>query len=91
MQEPEAGSSTATLLEGDVYTGLSRSENTAEIAELLTPVSPTNVLCVGLNYMRCGPEKCHNCHDPSLTLRVYLYRHYEEGAKKRVSPLTLTI
>ena len=52
FQEPQAGSTTATLLEGDIYTGLSRTITTAEIAELLTPVEVVNVLCVGLNYMR---------------------------------------
>lgn len=55
-EEPVAGASNATILNGDIYAGLVRSDTTAEISRLLSPVAPTNILCVGLNYMRHWEE-----------------------------------
>jgi len=58
-EEPAGGAkagSVATVLDGDVFEGLTRSDTTAKVQRLLTPVAPTNILCVGLNYMRHWEE-----------------------------------
>jgi len=41
----------AELLDGDLYEGLRRSGERANVARLLAPVVPTNILCIGRNYV----------------------------------------
>ena len=55
LGEEEAGGS-ARLLEGDLYTGLTPTGESAGIGKLLAPVVPTNIFCIGLNYRRHAEE-----------------------------------
>jgi 2-keto-4-pentenoate hydratase/2-oxohepta-3-ene-1,7-dioic acid hydratase in catechol pathway len=44
------GDGYATLLSGDIFTGLNTSQESVQIAALLAPVIPSNIFCIGLNY-----------------------------------------
>lgn len=46
----------ATLLTGDLYEGLVPGNATASVAKLLSPVVPTNILCIGANYAAHAKE-----------------------------------
>jgi len=46
----------ALLLDGDPFSGLKGTGHKAEIAKLLAPIAPTQILCVGLNYRRHAEE-----------------------------------
>jgi 2-keto-4-pentenoate hydratase/2-oxohepta-3-ene-1,7-dioic acid hydratase in catechol pathway len=43
-------------ISGDIYGDFSVTDGIAEIAKLLTPVVPTSILCVGLNYRKHAEE-----------------------------------
>ena len=47
---------TATVLSGDIYTVPSDTGQTADVAKLLSPIMPTDILCIGLNYRRHAEE-----------------------------------
>lgn len=47
---------TAWRAEGDVYEGLRRTDEPADVAKLLAPVVPTQILCIGLNYRHHAEE-----------------------------------
>jgi 2-keto-4-pentenoate hydratase/2-oxohepta-3-ene-1,7-dioic acid hydratase in catechol pathway len=49
-------SETATRATGDLFEGLSDSGEPAEIAKLLAPVQPTDIICIGLNYQKHADE-----------------------------------
>jgi len=40
----------ANLLEGEIFTSLTDTGSRATVKKLLSPVVPTNILCIGLNY-----------------------------------------
>ncbi|WP_221031984.1 fumarylacetoacetate hydrolase family protein [Actomonas aquatica] len=42
--------------EGDPYTGITVTTETADIAKLLAPIEPTQILCIGLNYKHHAAE-----------------------------------
>ncbi len=46
----------ALLLDGDPFSGLKGTGHKAEVAKLLAPITPTQILCVGLNYRRHAEE-----------------------------------
>ena len=46
----------ARVLEGDPFTGLHPAGHTLDVAKLLAPVAPPNILCIGLNYRRHAEE-----------------------------------
>ncbi len=46
----------ATELDGDLFGEFRDSGRSAEVAKLLAPVVPTNLLCIGLNYRRHAEE-----------------------------------
>jgi len=46
----------AYRLEGDLFGGLSPTEERVEVSELLAPVDPEIILCIGLNYKRHAEE-----------------------------------
>ena len=46
----------AKLLSGDLYGGLTPTENRAEVGKLLAPVMPANIYCIGLNYREHAAE-----------------------------------
>src|SRR5690606_35260094 len=41
---------------GDIYGKYTVTERAAQIGKLLTPVVPSNILCIGLNYKRHAEE-----------------------------------
>ncbi len=43
-------------IEGDVFGSFSVTERRADVAKLLAPVAPSNILCIGLNYRRHAEE-----------------------------------
>jgi 2-keto-4-pentenoate hydratase/2-oxohepta-3-ene-1,7-dioic acid hydratase in catechol pathway len=47
---------TARVIEGDLFGEYSVTEETAEIAKLLAPVTPRTALCIGLNYRQHAEE-----------------------------------
>ena len=47
---------TVMLLEGDLYTGLRETGQTAQVNKLLAPVVPSVIYCIGLNYRRHADE-----------------------------------
>jgi 2-keto-4-pentenoate hydratase/2-oxohepta-3-ene-1,7-dioic acid hydratase in catechol pathway len=47
---------TATALEGDLFTGLTPTKELLSVAKLLAPITPPNILCIGLNYQRHAEE-----------------------------------
>ena len=46
----------ADVLAGDLYEGLAQTGDTAAVAQLLAPVSPRNIFCIGLNYRAHAAE-----------------------------------
>lgn len=42
--------------EGDLYAGLSATDEAADVAKLLAPLVPTQILCIGLNYRHHAEE-----------------------------------
>ena len=47
---------TTTRLAGELFGELSDTSEKADVAKLLTPVAPTDILCIGLNYRRHAEE-----------------------------------
>jgi len=54
-EEPERGQP-ATVLEGDLFSGLKRTSTQRSIRTLLSPLVPVDIFCVGLNYMKHWEE-----------------------------------
>jgi 2-keto-4-pentenoate hydratase/2-oxohepta-3-ene-1,7-dioic acid hydratase in catechol pathway len=52
----EQNDGSACRVEGDVYGSHRVTSETADVAKLLAPVVPTQILCVGLNYRRHAEE-----------------------------------
>ncbi|REJ85679.1 MAG: DUF2437 domain-containing protein [Planctomycetota bacterium] len=46
----------ATRLAGELFGGLSDTGEPADVAKLLAPLAPTDILCIGLNYRRHAEE-----------------------------------
>jgi 2-keto-4-pentenoate hydratase/2-oxohepta-3-ene-1,7-dioic acid hydratase in catechol pathway len=46
----------AMKLPGDIYSGFSATDETANVARLLAPIAPTGIICIGLNYRRHAEE-----------------------------------
>lgn len=46
----------ATLIEGDIYGSYSDSGTPANVAKRLAPIVPTDILCIGLNYIKHAEE-----------------------------------
>ncbi len=53
-QKPDGS---AVRCDGGLYTGLQETKDSAQIAKLLAPIQPTQILCIGLNY-RHHAEEC---------------------------------
>lgn len=53
-QAPESGK--AMLLEGDLISGLTQTDDTVKVKKLLAPVAPPAILCIGLNYHQHARE-----------------------------------
>jgi hypothetical protein len=52
-EEPSVGGTQAHILSGSLYNGsLTKTSEKKEIRKLLAPVVPTNIFCIGLNYMK---------------------------------------
>jgi len=52
-EEPTHGATEAEVLEGTLFDGdLARTGKKRNISELLTPLEPCNIFCIGLNYMK---------------------------------------
>lgn len=52
-EEPAVGVTQANLLAGNLYDGsLKRTDEKKDIRKLLSPVVPTNIFCIGLNYSK---------------------------------------
>jgi len=47
---------TTTLLEGDVYNSFSDTGRSAAVRKLLAPILPTNIMCIGANYVKHAEE-----------------------------------
>jgi len=47
---------TALLIEGDIYGEHTVTGTKAEVKKLLTPIAPTSILCIGLNYRQHAAE-----------------------------------
>ena len=47
---------TALKLTGDIYGSPKVTQDKADVARLLAPIVPTNILCIGLNYRRHAQE-----------------------------------
>ena len=45
-----------TRLTGEIYGQLSDSGESVEVSKLLSPIVPTDILCIGLNYARHAAE-----------------------------------
>lgn len=45
-----------TQLEGDLFGGLSDTGQTADVAKILAPLVPRDIICIGLNYRRHAEE-----------------------------------
>ena len=52
----KSGEGEAQLLTGDLYTGLESTDQTIAVAKILSPIAPTNILCIGLNYREHAAE-----------------------------------
>jgi len=46
----------ATLLDGNLYDGLTETGTSTEVAKWLAPVEPPNIFCIGLNYRAHAEE-----------------------------------
>lgn len=53
---PNDDFTSAQLIEGDLYGEYSVSQEEAEVTNLLAPVEPTQILCIGLNYKQHAAE-----------------------------------
>lgn len=53
-EEKDGGS--AEILEGDVFGKLEKTGRITKVGRLLSPIEPTNVLCIGLNYREHARE-----------------------------------
>ncbi|TWT90718.1 Ureidoglycolate lyase [Pseudobythopirellula maris] len=53
LREPDGG---VTLAEGDPYSGLRDTRQSAEVASPLPPIAPAAILCIGLNYAKHAEE-----------------------------------
>lgn len=47
---------TVTRLEGDLFEGLTDTGEKADVVKLLAPISPVDILCIGLNYRKHAAE-----------------------------------
>ena len=47
---------TATALDGNLFTSLTPTKELLSVAKLLAPIEPPNILCIGLNYKRHAEE-----------------------------------
>lgn len=47
---------TATKLHGDLFSGLTATNEPADVAKLLAPLEPRAILCIGLNYRQHAAE-----------------------------------
>jgi len=45
------------VIEGDIYNDFVVTETIAQVAEILAPIAPTSILCIGLNY-KFHAEEC---------------------------------
>lgn len=54
-EEPLKGHS-VTVLEGDLFGGLTRTSTKQHVRTLLAPLVPTDIFCIGLNYMKHWEE-----------------------------------
>lgn len=52
----EANEQEATILTGDLNTGLTKSSDKKKISKLLAPIKPENIFCIGLNYREHAEE-----------------------------------
>ena len=53
QQHPDG---TVTRLDGDMFSSLTDSGQSATVAKLLAPVEPRDIICIGLNYRRHAAE-----------------------------------
>merc|ERR1711988_1774466 len=52
-EEPQQSGDAATVLAGELLEGsLERTDKTMKITKLLSPLVPTDIFCIGLNYMK---------------------------------------
>ena len=53
-EEPSVGATRAELLAGDIFepASLRKTGESKDIVSLLAPVVPSNIFCIGLNYMK---------------------------------------
>lgn len=76
-EEPEAGSSSAVVLSGDLFDGsLARTDRVLPIDKLLAPLVPTDIFCIGLNYMKHYEEgaKKRGIPMPAQPVRIMPHR-----------------
>ena len=67
---------TARVIEGDLFGEYSVTEETAEIARLLAPVTPRTALCIGLNYRQHAEEGGNDIPEyPVLFIKADSYTH----------------
>ena len=59
------------LLKGDPYSGLEMTGETANAARLLAPVLPTNIFCIGLNYV----DHIEECERSVLTHPILFFKN----------------
>lgn len=52
----QAADGSATRIDGDIFAQHRETGEKADIAKLLTPIAPVDVLCIGLNYRRHAEE-----------------------------------
>jgi 2-keto-4-pentenoate hydratase/2-oxohepta-3-ene-1,7-dioic acid hydratase in catechol pathway len=66
-----AAESRVELLKGDPYAGLEIAGKTAVVARLLAPVVPTNIFCIGLNYV----DHIEECERSVLTHPILFFKN----------------
>jgi 2-keto-4-pentenoate hydratase/2-oxohepta-3-ene-1,7-dioic acid hydratase in catechol pathway len=52
----QAAEGSATRIDGDIFASHRDTGEKADVAKLLTPIAPVDVLCIGLNYRRHAEE-----------------------------------
>ena len=52
----EEGDTQARILDGNLYDGLQPTDRYASVQQLLAPLAPTNIFCIGLNYREHAAE-----------------------------------
>jgi len=52
----QAAAGTATKLRGELFTGLTATNEPADVAKILAPLEPRAILCIGLNYRKHAAE-----------------------------------